>query len=262
MLGTTQPVALDEQQSLEVPMYSALLLISLALASDPIAAPPPSMATIVMTTVQKFPGGPGPQGAEMKMTLYIKSGCMRTDVQLGSVAGHPNLSPPSNIYCASTGKMVTLDHGRKRFQVFSPEELEDQKRRVLGIVARGGSLASERPKLTETTETAQIDGRQARKYTAEAGEKKLTYWLVRDEDLERGMGLLQETATTPAGVALGLQFPDPEAFPGAVVRLTVEMTVQGRKIISTTDLTSISWDTIDDGLFLPPSNYSEDHSFP
>ena len=211
-----------------------------------------SLVLADMTVVQTLKSDlmPGAKH-DSTMTMTVKGQKARIDL--------PG-SKMSSIIDAKAGKIYTLIHNKKQVMVLSLEDLK--KSAALATKSKEGKTkpafhASGRSACggKKTGKTKTIQGYKCTEYDflgVGANPAKIKCWIAEDVD-DSEMEVVRSFGGKMGGM---FGFNDVQKPKGMVIRSESKMNINGREVISESEVQSIKRDPVDDSLFVLPSDYN------
>ena len=201
-----------------------LLLLTAALSTSAFAD---------MTIVQKITTGPlmGKPGKNITATQYYKGTKSRIDSGPDTFA----------LIDLTAGKMYTVDKTKKEVIVMSREMIH--KTMEIGMTMLGGSDFT----VNKTGKLDTINGYKCEQYTIAGKSMNVVAWVSQDVDVKE-LDPFRSFAQDFIGKALA-------GLPGIAIQSESKFTLMGQEISGSSQVLSISKDSLSDSLFVIPADY-------
>ncbi|MBU4198628.1 MAG: DUF4412 domain-containing protein [Verrucomicrobia bacterium] len=194
-----------------------------------------------MTVVQKVESARASgQPAVMTMTLQIKGSKAKIDFKP---------EPESSVIDLQTNKIYLIDNIAKRVMVMSLDQMKKAMELAGTAMTQGGKKSFQK---TENMKT--INGFKCREYTlsfTNAAGSRVTCWMAEDVDAKE----MEPFRVFAMDIAKIFGQEAMAQMKGMMIATESSMTFQGKETQNRMEVQSISRDTIDDSVFVVPSDY-------
>jgi Domain of unknown function (DUF4412) len=186
-----------------------------------------------ITIVQKIATGPmmGQPGKDMTVTQYYKGSKSRVDSGPQAYA----------VIDLQAGKMYTVDKTKKEVVVMSREMIH--KTMEMGMMMMGGSNFT----VNKTGKSDTITGYKCEQYTVVGKSINVVAWVSQDVNVKE-LEPFRSFAQDFIGKALA-------GLPGIAIKSESKFTLMGQEISGSSQVLSISKDSVPDSLFVVPADY-------